>query len=528
MQTVYATHLPLPTVEKGKGLDAALGSIRRWTTRRFGVTIQNLFAGTGSGRGASLRWELLLGDGDQGLFSLRIDQADEYTEGLRWRTHVDVGIDNGNLWLRVRVALSSTKEGVVVPPEVKVGRPGIVKDLIEELDVEVDGRTLGTFIQADSEEVDDYLSLITDPTRRLPVVAVSANLDGSDFISPAYLNDRLLGMAHVAALSTEAAWAVTNAISRELSCYGGALRIYWPQFDLSDDRYRHRLYVGGVLEALGPDGIVDEIFGIIGRTAGLSIDESDLYRQLARQRRESELEHRVEERALALSRLEEAKSQGKGVTEEEFAAFSREFAEMEERVGHLELETLEAAEEVEALRAERDAAARQVVEISRTFSNATIGDTKEVETTLAPPGTILDAVKRARANASHTIYLEESLSSAAESQYPDPTRVLEYLDLIEEVATQWREGSLQQGPAEEFLRRTAAYRRGVSDTALNAYEEDYARNYLDQKIFLGPHFRRGTGAVTSILRIYFYIDTVNKTIVVGHVGKKLRDKSNNN
>jgi hypothetical protein len=45
---------------------------------------------------------------------------------------------------------------------------------------------------------------------------------------------------------------------------------------------------------------------------------------------------------------------------------------------------------------------------------------------------------------------------------------------------------------------------------------------------LGPHLVRGVGAVASILRIYMHFDNERQRIVVGHVGRKLRDDSNRN
>ena len=528
MQTVYATHLPLPDIEGGRGLDAAVGSVRRWTSRRFGVVIGSLEGGSASGAGASLRWELLLGEGGQGLFSLRVDQADQHAEDLRWRTHVDIGVEDGHLWLRVRVGLSSTREGFVVPPDVQVGRPGIVKDLIDELDVVVDGCLVGEVVSVDAERVDDHLALITDKSRHLPVVAVSLDERGRAFVSPERLSDRLLGMAHVAALTNEAAWSVTEAIGKELSCYNGAIRIYWPHFNVGDNRYHHRLYVGGVLDVLGSDGLVDEIFSVIGRTAGLSIDESSLHRELIRQKREADLDRRIEERADALARVEEAANHGKGATEEEFAAFSREFTELEERVGFLELEVLESSEEVATLRVERDAAARQVVEVTRALTSTTREPVLEAQGDEGPPRAVLEAVERAKRDARHTVYLQDALDSAASSEYADPVRVLEYLQLAEDVAGQWSAGTLQQGPAEEFGRLTAAFRSGVSATALQMYGEDYSKTHNEKEILLGPHFRRGTGAVAAILRIYMYFDKDTQQIVIGHVGRKLRDKSNRN
>jgi hypothetical protein len=66
----------------------------------------------------------------------------------------------------------------------------------------------------------------------------------------------------------------------------------------------------------------------------------------------------------------------------------------------------------------------------------------------------------------------------------------------------------------------------VSFTATSKYVTDYERLYLDDRVMLGPHLAHGTGAATKIMRIYWYADTTNRVLVIGHVGRKLRDSSN--
>jgi hypothetical protein len=45
---------------------------------------------------------------------------------------------------------------------------------------------------------------------------------------------------------------------------------------------------------------------------------------------------------------------------------------------------------------------------------------------------------------------------------------------------------------------------------------------------LGPHFARGIGSPNDILRIYWAVDDETKKLIVGHVGRKLRDDGNRN
>ncbi|MCL4233943.1 MAG: hypothetical protein KJ042_05450 [Deltaproteobacteria bacterium] len=54
-------------------------------------------------------------------------------------------------------------------------------------------------------------------------------------------------------IDSAASWGLTDALGRRLSCYDGAIRIYWPKFTLKDDPHRHPLWTADRLESIGDD-----------------------------------------------------------------------------------------------------------------------------------------------------------------------------------------------------------------------------------------------------------------------------------
>lgn len=154
-----------------------------------------------------------------------------------------------------------------------------------------------------------------------------------------------------------------------------------------------------------------------------------------------------------------------------------------------------------------------------------------IETGVASPDdpkTVLDAVEKAKRECLNLHFLDKALASAKESHFPRPAQVLEYLRALDAVVKAWRAGEVESGDFGSALADLGVprYMSGVSDTALNQYEKDYERVYKGNKVSLGPHVANGVGAVTRILRIYWYVDTELQIFVIGHVGKKLRDASN--
>lgn len=523
MQIYYATHLPLPSRGGGQELDTTIAALGRWIRRRFGVELRPLAEGHATGRGASVYWTMLSGTAG-GLFGVWTDQPDTNDDAWRWRTYVDVGVQDQQAWFRVRVHLYSNMEGLLANPRVLAGRPGVVRELVDELEIELDGLRLGRHMHVDATNVGHYLALLENRDRRLPVVALSLSEDGETFVDAEETADKLLGLAHVAVVDDAAAWTVTEAIGKALSCYRGSVRIYWPRMKSTDDPLYHRLFAAGALDFLGRAGLQQEIFLTLGRLSGLTVDEPSLRKALLLEAREAALEKSVDDRAAALARITDAADEG-AVPADEFAQFAAAYDELDAKYAMLDLDAVEVQREVERVRRERDDARAGLVELSRSLAKN--GD-EGTSDTATPPDTVLEAVQQAQLRARHSVILDEALESASESQYGDASRVLEDLQLIEQIARDWANGELAEGPHLAFRQRCSAYRDGIGKKAGTKYGSDYRRAWKNESIILGPHIARGVGPILKILRIYMYFDTDSKQIVIGHIGRKLRDDSNRN
>ncbi len=120
------------------------------------------------------------------------------------------------------------------------------------------------------------------------------------------------------------------------------------------------------------------------------------------------------------------------------------------------------------------------------------------------------------------VFAKRAFKSARRSQFARPGEVLRLLELLIDAAVAWKSGTLPSW--KDAL--GADYRADVSTTALGLFPSDYNIQHDGFAYQLGPHFRVGTGPPNRILRIYWALDPSSRTIVVGHVGRKLRDTSN--
>lgn len=530
MQTTYATHLPIPVAAGESSLDTAVGAVAKWAQKRFGVTIQPLAGGRAVGRNASVEWSTLIGE-DAGLFGLWVDHPDRGDRKWRWRTYVDVGAEAGSAWVRIRVHLYSIQEGYVTLPTVDAGRPGIVRSLVDDLGLYADGFQMGKPLMITVETLPILQRLLLMPGRQLPVVALSQDQARTTFIDAEHLADRLLGLAHVAEMEPDAASAFEEKLGHPLAVYGGAVRLFWPGLRTSDAPQRHRLFGPGALAFLGTEGLEAEIFGIIGRLAGLSLDEPKLRRKLRSEKQQRDISASIQERAEVVARLNLDSAAGT-VTATEYSDLFTEYERLDGELTQLQEEALARNDEIEILEFERDDAREQldgVLEEWRLSQGAATDDAEVDAADDSPVRSVIEAVRRASSETQACVFLDEAFSSAESSQYPHPVRVLEDLRLIEEIASQWKAGTLPNGPHAAFKERAPMYREGIGQTAETRYRSDYERiDDHGRPIMLAPHIRRGVGSVASILRIYMHFDTTAQRIVIGHVGRKLRDTTNRN
>jgi hypothetical protein len=526
MQTVYAAHLPLPPELGAAALDQAVAAVAGWLHDRFEVSPSPLSGGSHRSNDVTIEWESLFGEAG-GLVWFEVDQADPSDATWRWRTHIDIGVEKGQAWMRVRVGLFSPREGLVTRPKVAPHRPPVVRRVVDRIDIQIDGRRVGEPWLLAVAEVPSYVKFLTSRERRLPVLAISHDPEGEPFLDRARAADRLLGLAHVVEVDLHSGYAVTDAIGKTLSCYSGAVRMYWPGFAVGDDPYFHRAYVGGSLAYLGREGMGTELFDTLGRLSALSISEPTLRARLRREQHAHESAARAAQNAVTRATLARSDGPTDGVVDRTaWLALCADHDLQQQNLAVLESELFEARLEIDVLRGERDSAVAHAASLDRALTLASArtppeGPERDTGPEDAAPESVLDAVRIAQGRCVHLVFLDEALASAGVSVYDDPERVLANLLLIEQIAADWSSGELPNGPGEAFRQRCSGYHADLHGEQLPMVEL-YRRTFEGREVTLGPHIARGHGPARSVLRIYWYVEAERKRIVVGHVGGLVR------
>jgi hypothetical protein len=93
-------------------------------------------------------------------------------------------------------------------------------------------------------EIGQFMTFLTSPQRRLPVLLVSAkNFDDRPILDPNAIADQVVALCHVVVAENRfPSLALRDSLPPTLNCWDGAVRIYWPHFKLTDHPFQHRLW----------------------------------------------------------------------------------------------------------------------------------------------------------------------------------------------------------------------------------------------------------------------------------------------
>ena len=115
---------------------------------------------------------------------------------------------------------------------------------------------------------------LQNPERHSPLVVISVARggQGQHLISPPAAAERLSALADIVILTDgEAGWELSKLVGGRLSCYWGAVRLYWPGFDSRTSKsYEHPVWLSRRIQALGADSVIDAIAELVSERQGVA------------------------------------------------------------------------------------------------------------------------------------------------------------------------------------------------------------------------------------------------------------------
>jgi hypothetical protein len=480
---------------------------KRWVGRAYGGWPEHAPQRWQPAPGVTVRWRLL--DDPH--------RSDEAFELVWTRLHAQ----DPTLWRRATVQITTTDlDGRVLileqlesadpkvraAPAQRVRPPSLVAEIVREVPC-VDG---GWRIVADAQHIGADRAADLDAfvrgDRRLPVVLVAPDAQGDVRADVARFAADLVALAHVVVLDGPAAVAALDAeLGAGRAAPPGGVRLLWPSWRSSDPPHHHPSWRAE--EVAGPDGprarVGDVLAARVIGAATLRVEGDPLVDQLAR----SQDTFDQQERRGELESLRSAVAGDRAAAEALISEYQSELTRSDEQVYLLE----------QSLERERELRER----FEQGYLTLATGGPESPARATNP--TLGATVRRAKAKNHHLVFLPEAERSASEWHYDRGDLVEGDLERLDAVAADWAAGALRVDFARACRDRGLDWVRDVSVTAKQKFAEDYQRTYRGRPIMLGPHLRRDG---RQLVRVYCYLDEEQRRVVVGHVGRHLRDRTN--
>ncbi len=517
MRTVYATSLE---VRAGTDVSTSLDYVGRWIhdwyrRQRLSVDVlENLCSGgveiePAEGHRLSIKHYAAQAAAGERLVDIRWEYPDQYDTSLGWVIRLALFGRAQGLLLSIEVAVTGLQL-LVAPAIIKLGSPRVIRDISRLRSVFMGGHLYNVTPELiAAEDVELLVSELTDQVRPYPIVVVSRRIqDDVPMVDSPALAERLAGVAKVYELTDKwSAFRLTEELTKPLSCFGGAVRIYWPRFTEQADPFAHPLWMPWQVK----DADIAE--RTLGHLSGMVFDAAAFRHvepaPIAHVRNAAERETRE------ASRSERNKSSDE---------LLEDLIAMEDKLKSAEASNAELLKENETLRENALAIAAHAGWDAQAQPVAPQPEpSPEPET----PKSAVEAVTIADARTKSLRFLPSAHASAAESPYRLPDRVLQALLAIDEVASIWAEtvdsgrpgGSLRQ----LFKKRGFDYADDISQTSKGKWGSEYVADYNGQQLDISPHITIGAKQPDSCLSIHWAWHKVEKVAVVAHVG---RHKSN--
>ncbi len=427
---------------------------------------------------------------------------------LLWNSRCEVSKFGGLTEFSFQLLLEST-QFYIAPVEFKLQRPRLIATLLREFvcthgeaRLSTEPRSLSA--QGVAEFVETHL---LSRSRRLPIVVVSrTTLSDKWLVDPAELADRLAGIAEVYVLDDKwAGYALSDEVGKIYSCYNGAVRLYWPDFDPQAAPYSP-VYTPDRVRDLA-DRLVEMIFR---QLAGISA-----FRFVPGPVMVDALDFLEERKIKELESIKKA-AQERGDYEQFVQMWEMENAELKKSLGQLK---------------EENADLRAGLQLSQDNLRAMWHAQEEVEGVgTAEPASeeeaesIEEAVRMAQSNLSETlVFLESAVTSAKDSPFKQPKRVSQAFLAMHEVCQEWRKSRKEKvaiGLLEErFAAKGFTYKAKESMTSKGKWADEYEATYRGRKVPIEQHLALGKAGPGTCLRIHFYTDDEGEKYVIAHVGR---------
>ncbi len=437
--------------------------------------------------------------------------ADEIHREVEWCAEVGILIADGRNSFSFSLGVGRS-DGTIAPVRFFPSRPRLVSNFLDAFKCGGAIRLFAKPFELDGSKqgVQHFTRLLTEPSRRHPVVFVTPRSFQGEFVADYNsIVELVAGLAHVViAKNPEATKALSGVLPSHLNCFDGGVRLYWPGFSTSHSPYAHPLWPWWEVEAQNrkhPRAFAQDVLGRISSVAIFSTNADSLSW--------STLESF--ERAKAI-----AEAKAKGDVAGELELFVKENQAIVATNAQLKKERDELSLRL------RNAESRIAVYESA-FEQSKLPACADRQPEL-PVTSVAEAIKRAEEKFSDRLVFALNAKSDSESPFESPDEVFAAFVWLANGYFESKSGRNPGKVLNDSIRDVLinwSYSGGQSDQTMGEFRSWYECHCDGRKWQLGEHI--GTGSSKDArytIRVGFTWDKERKRIIIGFIGQHQRNR----
>ena len=483
-----------------------------WDEDRFGKTPREESTGDWTNdKGATLH----IGK-DQlekaGFWELVLEHPDD-EDAFKWRTDFRLATEGEGVEVEVGVRRIDGGDELTTQGG-SASRPRVLVTLFEKFECSFDGKQLATEAEKVTQKnaANFVHDVVLNASRRMPVVVVTENRYGGTYMGANYLQSRLLGLANVFAYDNETAKAVNEYLSDWLRCWEGTMRVYRPGCSADDASQQNAFWSWRRMAYIGWETVILEV-GDECLIRSLPQAGPQLYDEVSGRVRQAQYERLQERLKNAESAAEDASEYQELLNDATSTIdnYKRENDELRQKNDELQYENKRLQSQVGAL----------------SYQDSSDSEPEEVSDDI-PPEPAFDSVRQVVEYAAKRFdglrFFPHAVELAKRSPFPRPSDVYRVFTVLDECASERKQGPLGTGVKEWMKNKGVKYATGESEQTMNKHGEK--PNFWDEekkrRVEMQEHIKLGGGSGENHqLRIHIFWEEDEKKWLIGYIGQHL-------
>lgn len=245
LTTVLRVDFSLP--ERHSALHEASGIIQQWWNEKaapYEIKISGDTSDLSFSRGD---FNIEFARTEQSL-ALAMEEPDSSVDGRSWIVELALKTEANRVGFGVRASYRQPYKSTIHP---EPRAPRFLRQVIDEVGALDDWALTSSCQVIDESSVEFFMDFIESPSRTLPIIAISEDVQsGEPYIDCDRLARLLAGTSHIFRVDRNASWDISRKWGNEWSVFMGAVRCYNPRLDRSEDKLRHRLWLPPTISRL--------------------------------------------------------------------------------------------------------------------------------------------------------------------------------------------------------------------------------------------------------------------------------------